>query len=151
MPEEFATISAAGSAAGEAAGNSRSWPQAIWRGARKKCPQCGRGRLFSRYTSTVLACASCELRLDGHCADDASPYITIMIVGHITIPLALAVKQLFDPPLWLQFSIWAPLLMVAALLMLPVSKGAVIGLQWANRMHGFASPQASPQAAPKSD
>jgi len=47
-------------------------------------------------------------------------------------------KQLFDPPIGLQFAIWLPLMIAASWWMLPASKGALIGLQWANRMHGFA-------------
>lgn len=118
--------------------DKRSWLNAMWTGARKKCPSCGQGRLFAGYSRTANTCSHCGLELSGHQADDAPPYITIMIVGHIAIPLALAYKQLFDPPLWMQFAIWSPVLILATAFMLPVSKGALIGLQWANRMHGFA-------------
>ncbi|MEO1251416.1 MAG: DUF983 domain-containing protein [Pseudomonadota bacterium] len=118
--------------------SGRSWIAAMGRGARKKCPQCGRGRLFKSYVKTEEECDTCGLAISGHEADDAPPYITIMIVGHIAIPLALASKQLFDPPLWQQFAFWLPVMALATAWLLPVSKGAMIGLQWANRMHGFA-------------
>ncbi len=116
------------------------------RGAAHKCPECGRGKLFSGYVKTKPQCESCGLDLSGHRADDAPPYITIIIVGHVMIPLALAVKQLFDPPITLQFAIWLPLITLASWALLPASKGAMIGLQWANRMHGFAGPDADPEA-----
>ena len=118
--------------------DSRSWTNAVGRGMGKKCPQCGRGALFSGYTTTAPQCTECGLDLSGHQADDAPPYLTILIVGHTLIPGALAVKQLFEPALWLQFSIWLPLMIVATFWLLPISKGAMVGLQWANRMHGFA-------------
>jgi len=105
------------------------------RGLREKCPQCGRGRLFQRYSKTLSDCSNCGLDLSAHQADDAPPYLTIMLVGHIVIPLALAVKQIFDPPLGLQFAIWLPAIIIL--------KGALIGLQWANRMHGFGDEPAS--------
>ena len=111
-----------------------------------RCPQCGRGRLFSGYVKTNNTCDACGLDLSGHRADDAPPYLTIMIVGHILIPVALAVKQVFDPPLSTQFAIWLPAIVLASWWLLPVSKGAMIGLQWANRMHGFAGPDADPDA-----
>lgn len=126
--------------------DSRSWLRAVGRGLRKKCPQCGRGSLFAGYSKTAAACPACNLDLTGHRADDAPPYLTILVVGHIAIPLALAMKQLFDPPLWLQFAIWTPAMLLATFLFLPMSKGAMIGLQWANRMHGFAGPDADPDA-----
>ncbi|MEM9616792.1 MAG: DUF983 domain-containing protein [Pseudomonadota bacterium] len=117
--------------------DSRSWLRAVGRGLRKKCPQCGRGAIFSGYTTTARQCAECGLDLSGHQADDAPPYLTILVVGHVLIPVALAVKQLFDPVLWLQFAIWLPLIILATFWLLPITKGAMVGLQWANRMHGF--------------
>ncbi|MEM8772924.1 MAG: DUF983 domain-containing protein [Pseudomonadota bacterium] len=117
------------------------------RGARKKCPRCGKGRLFRSYIKTADTCANCGLELSGHQADDAPPYMTVMIVGHIAIPLALAMKQIFDPALWVQFAFWTPVMIIATAWLLPVSKGALVGLQWANAMHGFASADSGPQLA----
>lgn len=124
----------------------RSWLRAMARGTGHRCPQCGKGSLFKGYVRTRDACPSCGLDLSGHRADDAPPYLTIIIVGHVMIPLALAVKQVFDPPLTLQFAIWMPAMIAASWALLPASKGAMIGLQWANRMHGFAGADADPQA-----
>ncbi|NWG72573.1 MAG: DUF983 domain-containing protein [Parvularculaceae bacterium] len=107
------------------------------RGLSKRCPACGRGRLFAGYTRIAKACSECGLDFTGHRADDAPPYVTILVVGHVAIPLALAAKQAFDPPLGLQFAVLTPIMLVAAYLMLPISKGGLVGLQWANRMHGF--------------
>lgn len=107
------------------------------RGLAKKCPQCGRGALFARYTRVTPSCAACGLDLSGHRADDAPPYVVTLLIGHIAIPLALAAKQLLDPPLALQFAVLTPVMLGAALLLLPIAKGGLIGLQWANRMHGF--------------
>jgi len=116
----------------------RSWPKSISRGFRKKCPQCGRGSLYKGYLKPNAQCDECSLNLSGHQADDAPPYITMMIVGHLVIPLALAHRQFFDPSLTSQFAIWTPILLLATFWLLPRSKGALIGLQWAHRMHGFA-------------
>lgn len=112
--------------------------QAVARGAAKRCPSCGRGRLFKSYIETADYCSHCGLDFSGHQADDAPPYLTILIVGHVTIPTALAVKQIFDPPIWFQFSFWGPAILLATFWLLPICKGGLIGLQWANRMHGFA-------------
>lgn len=116
----------------------RPFWRAIRRGAARRCPQCGEGRLFEGYTKTRDACPACGLDFSGHRADDAPPYVTIMIVGHALIPLALAAKQLFDPPLWLQFALWGPAIITATFALLPAAKGGIIGLQWSHRMHGFS-------------
>ena len=115
----------------------RSWVQAIRRGLARKCPRCGNGRLFVAYTRLAPSCTACGLDYSGHQADDAPPYVTILVVGHLAIPLALVAKQVFDPPLALQFAVLTPSVLAAAYFLLPVSKGALVALQWANRMHGF--------------
>ena len=115
----------------------RSWRQAMMRGARGRCPECGQGTMFGRYLKVREVCAVCALELHHHRADDAPPYFTMMILGHILVPLALMLERAFAPPIWLHFSLLLPLTLVLALLLLPRVKGALIGLQWANRMHGF--------------
>lgn len=121
----------------ENAAGPRSWLRALGRGLAGRCPQCGAGKLFAGYTRTRAACDACGLNISGHRADDAPPYVTIFLVGHIMIPLAMLVKQAFDPALGLQFLIFTPMAAALAAWLLPVSKGGFIGLQWANRMHGF--------------
>jgi len=101
------------------------------------CPKCGRRTLFSSYLKTSRICASCGEELFHHRADDAPPYFTIFIAGHIIVPSLISVELLYEPPLWLHFLIWLPLTALLSLALLPVVKGAIIGLQWALRMHGF--------------
>lgn len=124
----------------------RSVGEAIRRGIGRRCPQCGRGKLFDGYLKINPTCRVCGLDISGHRADDAPPYITIILVGHVLIPIALAVQEAFAPPMWMQFAFWLPAVTISALAILPSAKGGMIGLQWANRMHGFAGPNADPAA-----
>ncbi len=111
--------------------------KAMRNGARLKCPSCGIGSLYQGYLKSVEACANCGEELHHHRADDAPPYFTIMIVGHIVMPGILLVERAFKPDLWTHAAIWLPLTVILSLAILPVAKGALIGLQWALRMHGF--------------
>jgi uncharacterized protein (DUF983 family) len=43
----------------------------------------------------------------------------------------------FSPPVALQLAIYLPLTLILSLLLLQPVKGAVVGVQWALRMHGF--------------
>ena len=61
----------------------------------------------------------------------------IVIVGHIMVPLALFIETNYSPPVALQLAIYLPLTLVASLALLQPVKGAVVGIQWAFRMHGF--------------
>src|SRR5215510_5707329 len=109
----------------------------LLRGAAQKCPACGKGAMFRRYLKVVDACLHCGEELHHHRADDAPPYFTIVIVGHIVVGLVVAVEMAYRPPLWLHAALWLPLTVLLALLILPPVKGALVGLQWARLMHGF--------------
>ncbi len=110
---------------------------AILRGVRKRCPACGEGRIYRAYLKVNDACPSCGEELHHHRADDAPPYFTIVIVGHAIVPLVLTVERMFAPAIWLQASIWTLITFALCVILLPMVKGGLIGLQWANYMHGF--------------
>lgn len=112
--------------------------QAMWRGFMLRCPNCGKGKLFSSYLKTVEACDTCGEEIHHHRADDAPPYFTIFIVGHILVPMILWIEMAYFPPMWVHMVLWLPLTVIMALAFLPPVKGALVGLQWALRMHGFS-------------
>jgi len=116
---------------------------AILRGLSSRCPACGEGKLFDGYLAVQHACPSCGEELHHHRADDAPPYFTILIVGHLIVSLVLGVEVAFKPPLWIHFMLWIPLTIISALAVLRPIKGGVVGLQWALYMHGF-DPDAEP-------
>ena len=70
----------------------------LLRGLRQRCPNCGRGKLFGRYLKVNPVCGACGLKLSEFRADDAPPYFTIMIVGHLIVPAMLILEQLHHPP-----------------------------------------------------
>ncbi|MCT8973180.1 DUF983 domain-containing protein [Microbaculum marinisediminis] len=110
---------------------------AMLRGLRMRCPACGGGSIFRAYLKVNDACPTCGEALHHHRADDAPPYFTIVIVGHIVVPLVLTVERMFAPAIWLQASVWTLITVALCMMLLPPIKGALVGLQWANYMHGF--------------
>ena len=116
---------------------ARDWWQAVRRGLSLKCPSCGIGKMYRAYLKVNDTCPHCGEELHHHRADDAPPYFTIFIVGHIVVPLVLWVEMAFYPPVWVHMALWLPLATILALTLLPPVKAALIGLQLALRMHGF--------------
>ena len=55
----------------------------VKRGFAGKCPHCGEGRIFRAYLKVSDACEACGEELHHQRADDAPPYMTIFVVGHI--------------------------------------------------------------------
>ncbi len=116
----------------------RSTGDAVWKGFRCRCPHCGEGKLFRAFLKPVDVCARCDERMDGQRSDDLPPYVTIMIVGHIIVPIILAIEMSANPwPLWAHFSFWLPFTLALTLGLMQPVKGAIIGLQWGLRLHGF--------------
>ena len=137
-------------------GVTRNSGRAMLRGLLHRCPSCGEGGLFARYLRVRDHCAHCEQALHHHRADDAPPYFTILIVGHIAVGGVLALEQAMKPSAWMHAAIWMPFVIISSLLLLPRIKGTLVGLQWALRMHGFGgendevSTPASPVQQPAS-
>lgn len=121
---------------------------AMLRGWRLKCPACGRGRLFRKYLKVADTCPACSEELHHQRADDAPPYFTMVIVGHVVVAGVLALEKAAAPPSWVHLSLWLPLTVILSLVLLPLIKGALVGLQWALRMHGFGGTQDAPVPDP---
>lgn len=121
--------------------SERDVKQAMLRGWRQTCPACGRGSLYGAYLKVADTCGHCGTELHHQRADDAPPYFVMVITGHVVIFGLLVLERLYAPPLWLHVVIWGPVLLAMSLWLLPRVKGALIGLQWALRMHGFGGPK----------
>ncbi len=120
-----------------ASGEKRDVWTALKRGFRGRCPRCGEGKLFRAFLKVADHCSVCWLDFTPHRADDLPAYLVIVIVGHIVVPTALFIETDYSPPVWLQLAIYLPLTLVLSLALLQPVKGAVVGVQWALRMHGF--------------
>jgi uncharacterized protein (DUF983 family) len=110
---------------------------AIKRGLRGRCPNCGEGKLFRAFLKTNNACTVCGQDFSHHRADDLPAYLVIVLVGHVVVPAALWIETNYAPAVALQLAIYLPLTLILSLVLLQPVKGAVVGLQWAFRMHGF--------------
>jgi uncharacterized protein (DUF983 family) len=101
---------------------------ALGRGLLGRCPVCSKGRLFAGFLRVVQQCEHCRAPLGLARADDAPPYFTILIVGHIVIPALLIMQKLSDPPTWLLSAIFVPLTVILAIGLIRPVKGATVGL-----------------------
>ncbi len=101
---------------------------ALFRGLRNRCPGCGETKLFNGFLTVKPACAHCGAPLGLARADDAPPYFTILIVGHVIITLMYTLEKSQQPPLWVHAAIWLPLTVILSVGLLRPIKGATVGL-----------------------
>ena len=137
METDHRQIAPGETAASTEAGEDRQTKQAMIRGALGHCPACGTGAMFHGYLKVNDHCPNCGEALHHQRADDGPAYLTILIVSHLATPLLLWIFVAYRPSamsLLLGFGLGT---VIASLLLLPRIKGAMVGLQWARRMHGF--------------
>ncbi len=103
---------------------------ALLRGVRRTCPQCGKGRTLHSYLKVNAACSECGEALGHIRADDFPPYLTIVIVGHIIVPLLLISEKQLTPPTWVQMTFWPLAALALLLVLLPICKGFCVNLMW---------------------
>lgn len=115
---------------------------AMLRGWRRRCPNCGAGPLLRGYLKVRDTCPVCGEALHHQRADDGPAYLTILIVGHIMAPLILYAFTKWRPDPLILASVFSVGTVGLSLYLLPRLKGALVAIQWAKRMHGFAGARA---------
>ena len=117
----------------ELSAETTSWPHppmatAIGRGLLGRCPGCGKCHHFNGFLRVVSECRNCHAPLGLARADDAPPYLTILITGHVIVPLMFMVDRMGEPPSWLMSAIFLPLTFFMALGLLRPIKGGTVGV-----------------------
>jgi len=116
----------------------RDLRSSIIRGFRGQCPSCGDARLFGRFLKPVSFCPACGQDWTVQTADDLPAFLVILLVGHLLAPFIVALNLSHDVATWIQMLLWPGLALAMSILLIQPVKGAVIALQWARRMQGFA-------------
>ncbi len=132
---DFASPSV-GAAAREADGPPRSRMTALARALRLNCPNCGKARLLRGYLKQVDACPSCGERFGHIRSDDAAPWLTILIVGHVLVPLMVAIESADIWPQAVSIVFWPATGILMAGLVLPRAKALFISLIWFEKSPG---------------
>ena len=110
--------------------------ESLTRGLRRRCPRCGLGKMFSGYLSVRHDCESCGMEFEPLRSDDAPPYFTLFIVGHVMVSLYVAAWRFLDVPLWAQAAFWCGLTAALSLVLLPFVKGGVMAVIFSTKAKG---------------
>jgi len=102
----------------------------VRRGVTRRCPACGKGELFCGYLAIRPICAACGNDNEQYPSDDFAPYVTIFLVLHLMVPILVAADRTWDVSVGFEAAVAIPIFLIATLILLPFSKGAVIGFAW---------------------
>ena len=102
-------------------------------GLKGRCPRCGKGHLFNGFLTVAPRCDVCGLDYSFADPADGPAIFVMLIIGFVLVGLALWIEVTMNPPLWLHFVLWIPLVFVLCLPPLRLIKGVLITLQYANK------------------
>lgn len=105
--------------------------QSLGRGFKGRCPACGSARLFGRFLKPVAACASCGSDWTVQRADDFPAYLSVLVSGHLLVPIVVEANLHYDMPTAAQMILWPAAAAALALTLIQPMKGLVIALIWA--------------------
>jgi uncharacterized protein (DUF983 family) len=101
-----------------------------------RCPACGQGKLMRSYLKQVENCSACGESFGQIRADDAAPWLTIILVGHVFLPFAFMVNVDWMP-VWTAMIMWASCFTMLSLAILPRAKMLFIAILWQTRAPGY--------------
>jgi len=115
--------------------DSAHWPPVdpARAGLAGRCPRCGEGRLFAGFLATAPSCGVCGLDYGFADAGDGPAVFVILIIGFVVVGLALWMEVNLNPPLWVHFLLWIPMILILAPLALRIMKGLLIAYQYRNK------------------
>jgi uncharacterized protein (DUF983 family) len=90
------------------------------------CPECGAKTLFGGIASFAPRCRACGLDYARFNVGDGPAAFLIMVIGAVVVGLALWVEFSFNPPVWVHAVLWAPVITLATLGGLRVTKAALL-------------------------
>lgn len=103
---------------------------AVMTGILGRCPRCGKGKLYQSWLQPVDTCAVCDLDMSFAEEGDGPAVLVILVLGGVVTALALALENLFHPPLWVHFTLWPPVTVFASIYALRAVKGIMISAKY---------------------
>jgi uncharacterized protein (DUF983 family) len=114
----------------------RVWPTIV-RAVSGRCPACGGGKFFKSYLRQVDKCFVCDESFGQIHADDGPAWLTIGIVGHVVVPMALLAEATFQWPLFVSMTVWPLTAFALTMTILPRAKALFIAAIWATKAPGI--------------
>jgi uncharacterized protein (DUF983 family) len=100
-------------------------------------PASGGGKFFKSYLHQVDRCSVCGESFRQIHADDGPAWLTIGIVGHVVVPMALFTETNFRWPLFVSITVWPLTAFGLTMTILPRAKALFIAAIWAMKAPGI--------------
>jgi uncharacterized protein (DUF983 family) len=112
--------------------NSNS-PSTISSGLRCRCPRCGEGHLFSRFLTVAERCEACGLSFEFADPADGPAFFVMSGVGILVTACWAIWAVAAQPPIWAQFLVVIPALVIGCLASLRPVKAWLVAEQYVHK------------------
>ena len=112
----------------------------LWRGCRKKCPQCGQGALYQRWMKLHERCPVCGLQ---YLANQGDLFGTLLFLDRVLflIPLVVLIYFRLWHPNQLVFFIFGGVMLFLLVFTMPHRNGAALAIDYWVRRKDEAPPE----------
>lgn len=108
-------------------------PSTLSSGLRCRCPRCGKGPLFSGFLTVAPACGACGLDFAFADPADGPAFFVMSGVGILVTGFWAWWAVVAAPPIWLQFAVIFPALIVGCLATLRPVKAWLVAEQFVHK------------------
>jgi uncharacterized protein (DUF983 family) len=106
-----------------------------------RCPNCGKGPLFTGFLKVVDRCAACGFDFNRLNTGDGAAIFIMQIAGGIVVFSALFVQVAYNPPIWAMLIVALPMVAGLSLGLMRPGKGVMIALQMRSSPNGGGGPR----------
>jgi len=108
-------------------------PNPIVSGLAARCPNCGKGKLFSAFLTVAPVCDYCGFDLKSADPGDGPAVFVMLIGGFLVVFPALFFQVAYNPPVWVILTLFLPLAVIVPLALLRPVKGVLLAMQFHNK------------------
>lgn len=108
-------------------------PSSVITGLRCRCPRCGQGKLFRGFLSLAPRCERCGLDFAFAEPADGPAFFVMTGVGFVVTGLWAWWAVAVQPPLWLQFAMTVPAMLIGCLGALRPVKAWLVAEQFVHK------------------
>ncbi|WP_395672555.1 DUF983 domain-containing protein [Phenylobacterium sp.] len=108
-------------------------PSTLIAGLRCRCPRCGQGRLFRSFLKIADRCEQCDLDFSFADPADGPAFFVMTGVGILVITVWAVWAVASNPPIWAQFAVVMPALLIGCLGTLQPVKAWLVAEQYVHK------------------
>ena len=102
-------------------------------GLKGLCPRCGQGRLFAKFLIIAPKCSHCQLDLSKEDVGDGAIPLIILFASAIGVGVGAWLQLVMNTPMWVQFAVSFPIIIILVLATMQPLKGLMIALQFTHQ------------------